>query len=73
MKSMKEMNIGELAAYICNYLRENGILCTLTGGACVSIYSENQYQSGDLDFIENTNYSIKKISIYIVVEILNKI
>lgn len=61
MKSMKEMNIGEFAAYICQYLKENGILCTLTGGACVSIYSENQYQSGDLDFIEDISYPRKII------------
>jgi hypothetical protein len=56
MKELTEMTIGELAAYICGLLNNNDIICTLTGGACVSIYSENQYQSGDIDFIEYTSY-----------------
>lgn len=53
MKAVKDMNLGELAAYICSHLETQGIICTLSGGACVSIYSENQYMSNDLDFIEN--------------------
>lgn len=53
MKQVRDMNLGELAAYICSHLQTQGIICTLSGGACVSIYSENQYMSNDLDFIEN--------------------
>ena len=53
MKQIKEMSLGELAAYVCTHLQENGIHCVLTGGACVSIYTENRYESFDLDFIEN--------------------
>ena len=53
MKQIKEMSLGELAAYVCTHLKRNGIHCVLTGGACVSIYSENRYESFDLDFIEN--------------------
>lgn len=53
MKQIKEMSLGELAAYVCTHLQENGIHCVLTGGACVSIYTENLYESFDLDFIEN--------------------
>ena len=52
MKPIKDMNLGELAAYVCTHLKENGTSCVLTGGACVAIYSENKYQSFDLDFIE---------------------
>lgn len=52
MKAIKDMALGELAAYICTQLRMNGIPCVLSGGACVTIYSENRYQSYDLDFIE---------------------
>jgi len=43
----------ELAAYVSSKLRKEGIRAVLSGGACVSIYSENRYQSYDLDFVEN--------------------
>lgn len=61
MKEIKDMNLGELAAFVCDFLNKNGIICTLSGGACVTIYSNNQYQSGDLDFIENLSYPRNKI------------
>ncbi len=57
MKPVKYMNLGELAAYVCTYLNEMGIKCILTGGACVSIYTDNKYQSYDLDFIESVDTS----------------
>lgn len=63
MKPIKDMSLGELAAFICTYLFENGIKCVLTGGACVSVYSDNRYQSNDLDFIElaaTTRRELKK-------------
>ena len=53
MKPIQEMSIGELAAYVWLHLDKNGIHCVLTGGACVSIYTENRYMSYDIDFIEN--------------------
>ena len=53
MKSIKEMSTGELAAFISSYLRTHDIDVVLTGGGCVSIYSENIYVSFDLDFIDN--------------------
>lgn len=62
MKSVKNMSIGELAAYICSWLNANGIKCVLTGGACISIYSKNTYQSFDLDFIDTTFSSRKDIT-----------
>jgi len=33
MKHIKEMFLGELAAYVCTHLEKNGIQCVLTGGA----------------------------------------
>ncbi len=68
MKPIKLMNLGELAAFICSHLMQNDISCVLTGGACVSIYTNNQYQSFDLDFIETVSTSRK-----IIKDILSKI
>jgi len=68
MKPISQMNIGELAAYICSHLENHGIKVTLSGGACVSIYSNNKYQSFDLDFIER--FSVKKNPL---AEVLSKI
>jgi len=42
--------VKELASLIFETLKSNGIQAVLVGGACVSIYSENRYQSSDLDF-----------------------
>ncbi len=53
MKPISEMSTGELAAYIYSYLKEHGIEAVLSGGACVTIYSQNRYISQDLDFIES--------------------
>lgn len=41
----------ELAARVSQALDAAGIMATLSGGAAVSIYSENRYQSKDLDFV----------------------
>lgn len=62
------MNIAKLAAYVCTHLNNSGIKCILTGGACVSVYTDNKFESFDLDFIDCTYSSRKKIS-----EILEKI
>jgi hypothetical protein len=61
MKKIKEMTIGEFGAYVCSYLDSNGIKCVLTGGGCVTIYTNNRYASYDLDFIDITDSSRKKI------------
>ena len=68
MKLIREMTIGELAAFVCTHLKDNGINVVLSGGACVSVFTENKYQSYDLDFIENVITSRKKIR-----EVLQKI
>ncbi len=62
------MNITELAAYVYTHLSNHGIKCVLSGGACVSIYTENKYLSYDLDFIENVSTPRKTL-----IEMLAKI
>lgn len=44
------IDIKDLACFIYETLKSNGIDAVLVGGACVSIYSQNRYQSYDLDF-----------------------
>lgn len=51
MKSIEEMTSSELAAFIQNHLKGKGIDVILSGGACVSFYSNNKYVSMDLDLI----------------------
>ena len=41
----------EVAATVSDALRDAGILATLSGGAVVCIYTDNEYQSKDLDFV----------------------
>jgi len=51
MKSIKDMSSSELAAFIQDHLKLNGIDVILSGGACVSFYSNDKYVSMDLDLI----------------------
>jgi hypothetical protein len=52
LKPIAEMSVEELAGLVCETLASVGITTTLTGGACVAIWSEGKYVSRDLDFIE---------------------
>jgi hypothetical protein len=52
LKPVKNMTVGELAAFVATHLRGKGIDVVLSGGSCVTIYSEGKYVSGDLDMIE---------------------
>lgn len=56
----QNIEIKELSALVSSHLQKNGIEVVLVGGGCVSIYSDNQYMSNDIDFI--TFSSIKKIT-----------
>jgi len=47
----KKIGIKELAALSSEKLRGQGIDTILVGGACVSIYTKNEYESFDLDFV----------------------
>ena len=61
MKITKDMSLGELAALIATELRKLKIDTVLTGGAVVSIYTANRYQSSDLDYISpNDHKDIEK-------------
>jgi len=44
-------SLEELAVLVSEALSDAGIVATLSGGAAVSIYSENAYESADLDFV----------------------
>ena len=46
-----ETTLIELATRVSEALDSAGIIATLSGGSAVSIYSENRYQSADLDFV----------------------
>jgi hypothetical protein len=51
MIKWKSISLRDLAGFISEELRKRDIETTLVGGACVTIYSENLYQSYDLDFV----------------------
>ena len=59
----KKLGLQELAQYTYQGLKRQKILVTLSGGACVSIYTQNAYQSSDLDFIPQLNFDLKKITL----------
>ena len=58
-----KMGLQELAQYTYRGLKDEGIDVTLSGGACVSLYTENAYQSSDLDFIRGLSDKIEKVSV----------
>ena len=51
MKITPQITRAGLAGYLCSQLAERGIVVVLTGGSVVSIYSDNLFESDDLDFI----------------------
>lgn len=55
MKSIKDMSMEELGAYVCSRLEENGIKTVLSGGACAEIYSHGKYTSDDIDLVNRYN------------------
>ncbi len=61
MTPLSGLTIGELAAYIAEHLRSKGIETVLVGGACISIYSDNEYSSFDLDFIITGSSTRQKV------------
>lgn len=61
-KPLSNISVKELAAVVGSKLKEYGIDAVLTGGAAVTIYSRNKYQSLDLDFVTNAvEYQPKEI------------
>jgi hypothetical protein len=57
----KSLPLPDLAAVICDACKRSGIDIVLSGGACVSIYTKNKYQSFDLDFVLLSHVGRKKI------------
>jgi hypothetical protein len=47
----KNISIQDLAIFLCDHLAKQGIETVLSGGACVSIYTKNEFLSYDLDFV----------------------
>lgn len=47
----RQTSVEEIAARVSQALEDAGIAATLSGGGAVSIYSQNEYESFDLDFI----------------------
>lgn len=47
----RETSLFELAALVSEKLSNAGIIAVLSGGSAVSAYTDNQYQSVDLDFV----------------------
>ena len=60
MKTIREMSRADLAAFVQEHLRSKGIDMVLSGGACVSIYSQGKYLSMDLDMIHISLMSPKR-------------
>jgi len=51
MKSVSNMTRLEFAAFVAAEFRNQNINVVLSGGSCVSIYSQEKYVSMDLDFV----------------------
>jgi hypothetical protein len=68
MKQIKNMSQVELAAYVQERLRKEGIDVVLSGGSAVSFYSSDKYVSKDLDLI-NANAVKRKEIKFIMAEI----
>jgi len=61
LKTIADMSAEELAGLVCQALKDAGVVVTLTGGACVAIWSKGKYVSADLDFIEEGPVPRRKV------------
>jgi len=62
MIDWQQISLEDLAGYISEKLRQKGIDVILVGGGCVTIYSNNRYQSYDLDFVTYEDMSkVRKV------------
>jgi len=60
VNSVGQMSRAALGAFVQEHLRARGIDTVLSGGACVSIYSNEQYVSMDLDLIHTSLLAPKR-------------
>jgi methylmalonyl-CoA mutase cobalamin-binding subunit len=61
MKSIKDMSMEELGAYVCSALEKEGVDTVLSGGCCVEIYSHGRYTSDDIDRFNGGYRKIKAV------------
>ena len=57
---LKNLSLADFAVSVSDYLRRNGIQVVLSGGACVSIFTDNKYISYDLDLVMLSSGEQKK-------------
>jgi len=60
VKAVGRMNRPELAAWVQEHLRSEGVDAVLCGGACVTVYSGGKYVSMDLDLVHTGLLSPKR-------------
>lgn len=60
MRITPKTSLEELAALVSDALQSHGIVATLSGGAAVSLYTDNRYMSEDLDFV--TSALVKELA-----------
>jgi hypothetical protein len=53
------IELRDFAALVSEKLRQGGVETILVGGACVSIYTRNRYQSHDIDLV--TSATVKSV------------
>lgn len=53
MAISSESTLLEVAAIVSEALEAAGVVSVLSGGAAISIYTENRYESNDLDFVSS--------------------
>jgi hypothetical protein len=63
----KNLPLADLAALICEACEKGGAEVVLSGGACVSIYTRNKYESLDLDFVLMSHVDRKKAGLILEV------
>jgi hypothetical protein len=62
MINWSEVSLKDLSGYLSEEFKKEEIEIILVGGACVTIYSENRYQSHDLDFVTYEDFQkVRKV------------
>ena len=56
INKLAQISIEELAVLISDRINNSGVKVTLSGGACAQIYSNSEYVTADLDFVENYSW-----------------
>lgn len=59
---LSNLNMEELAAYVCQKLDDNNYRAVLSGGCCMEIYTKQFYSSFDLDFVMTSSFKEKDIA-----------